>query len=138
MKIRKIYISDDGEEFDNEEACLEHENVISSIDSMVLFNSEGELITGREVYDAYDRATYIYILDEDRARAFLDFVLRELRYPIPKEPETGVLYYFDEQEGEYVDLRHKIEDLTKLLDRLTMMAKNVKIAKEGTDIWKDV
>ena len=30
MKIRKINISDDGEEFDSEEACLEYENKINS------------------------------------------------------------------------------------------------------------
>ena len=123
MKIRKIYISDDGEEFDSEEACLEHENVFSSSDSVVMFDSGRRLIEDRDSYIAYEKAEYIYISNAKRAETFFNWVEKELQFPVPKEPEAGHTYYFDEKKDAYIDINWKIHELASIRRHIQADAK---------------
>lgn len=101
MKIRKIYISNDGEEFDSEEECLEHEDRLNSIDSVMLFDSKKKLITDKNPSTAYERACYIYILDTRRAKAFLEWIHSECGYAVPNLVREGELYFYDEPTNKF-------------------------------------
>lgn len=123
MEIRKIYISDDGEEFETEEACLEHEKTINSMDSVLMIDSRELVITDKEPSIAYEKAFYLYIFDTKRARAFLDWIYQETGCSIPENAKVGELYYYDEPKDKYKELNKKIKELEELRDRLMALTK---------------
>jgi len=111
MKIREIYISDDGEEFDSKEECLEHEERLNSIDSVMLFDSKKKLITDKNPSVAYERACYIYILDTKRAKAFLEWIHSECGYAVPSLVRAGELYFYDESTNKFNSYTKIVIDL---------------------------
>lgn len=123
MQIKKTYISDDGEEFETEEECLEHEKTINSMDSVLMIDSRELVIAEKDPSTAYEKAIYLYIFDTKRARAFLDWIHGETGYSIPEKVKAGELYYYDEPNNEYKELNKKIKELEELRDRLMVMSK---------------
>lgn len=93
MQIKKIYISDDGEEFETEEECLEYEKIVSSRDSVILFDYCEGIINDDDFWNAFDQAIYIYITDAERAEKFLQWVKESTDHPVPENVKTGWLYY---------------------------------------------
>lgn len=122
MQIKYTYISDDGEEFETEEECLEHEKTIDSASSVLMIDSRELVITDKEPSTAYEKAIYLYIFDTKRARAFLDWIHGETGYSIPENAKAGELYYYDESDNEYKELSEKIKELEGLRDRLMELA----------------
>lgn len=104
MQIKKIYISDDGEEFETEEACLEYENSLNSRDGVILFDHNLEVIHGGAPIDAYNEAFYMYISDAGQAERFFDWVREYDRSPVPKDVKEGRIYFYDEAAGNYKNL----------------------------------
>ena len=122
MKIRKIYISDDGEEFDSEEECLEHEKTINLMESVLMIDSRELVITEKDPIIAYEQAIYLYIFDTEQARALLNWIHNESGFSIPENPKAGELYYYEGSDNEYKNLNEKIEKLEELRDRLLELA----------------
>ena len=125
MKIRKIYISDDGEEFDSEEACLEHEDKINSFDSVLLFDSKKNLIKNENPEIAYERACYIYVRDTNRARTFLEWVHSECGYAVPSLVRAGELYFYDESTDKFKSYTSMVIDLDDTKNKILAQVRNV-------------
>ena len=104
MQIKKIYISDDGEEFETEEACLEYENSLNARDGVILFDSNLEVIHGGAPIDDYNEAFYMYISDARQAERFFDWVYEYDHSPVPKDVKEGGIYFYDEATGNYKNL----------------------------------
>ena len=117
MIIKVTYISEDDEEFDSEEECLEHEHIMKTEGKALFFDSDRQLIEGT-VIDKLEGAHYIYILDGDKAREMLSWANEYTGCPTPDECETGALYYFDERRQVFEDLGKKIEDLVDIADTI--------------------
>lgn len=113
MEICKIYISDDGEEFDSEEECLEYENKINSFDSVLLFDSKKNLIKNKISEIAYERAFYIYVLDTKRAKTFLEWIHSESGYAVPDYIRAGELYFYDESTNKFKSYTNIVIELAK-------------------------
>lgn len=125
MKIRKIYISDDGEEFDSEEECLEHEDRLNSIDSVMLFDSKKKLITDKNPSTAYERACYIYVRDTNRAKTFLEWVHSECGYAVPSLVRAGELYFYDESTNKFKSYTSMVIDLDDTKNKILAQVRNV-------------
>ena len=125
MKIRKIYISDDGEEFDSEEQCLEYENKINSFDSVLLFDSKKNLIENENPGIAYERACYIYVRDTNRAKTFLEWVHSEYKYAVPSLVRAGELYFYDESTDKFKSYTSMVIDLDDTKNKILAQVKNV-------------
>lgn len=125
MKIRKIYISDDGEEFDSEEACLEHEDKINSFDGVLLFDSKKKLIENENPGIAYERACYIYVRYTNRARTFLDWVHSEYGYAVPSLVKAEELYFYDESTDKFKSYTSMVLELEETKSKILEQVRNV-------------
>ncbi len=118
MEIRKIYISDDGEEFDSEEECLEHEDKINSFDSVLLFDSKKNLIKNKIPEISYEQAYYIYVLNTKRAKTFLEWIHSEYRYAIPDYLRAGELYFYEESTNKFKSYTNIVTELTETRSKI--------------------
>ena len=128
MTIQVTYIADDGEEFETEEECLDHERVMMTDGKALFFDSDCELIEG-SVIDKVERAHYIYILDGETAKEFFEWADEYTGCPVPDEYETGALYFFDEREQHYKDLGKIITGLSNI--GMNIMVQVEKVRSEG-------
>ena len=131
MEIRKIYISDDGEEFDSEEECLEHEQTVSSMNSVMLFDSRKRMISDPAPFVAFEKAVYVYIRDAEKAEAFLQWIRQECGYSVPEQLEDGELYFYDEQTNLFVNLEEKIRELKNLRDHIMVQVRAQELEDNG-------
>lgn len=126
MQIKKIYISDDGEEFETEKACLEHESAIDSSNSILMFDSGGELIKDSKIPYEYDRANYLYILDPEKAEKHLAWINKEYGYPIPENVKLGQLYFFNDFTQKFENLDAFIIKMSDIRNKLLVKATTTK------------
>lgn len=127
MIIKKTYISDDGEEFETEEECLEYEKSLNSIDGVVLFDSKLEVIHGENPVDAYNEAFYIYISNVERAERFFDWIREYDHSPVPKDIKHGRIYFYYEPTGEYRNLDTFINEWGDIRNKILVKAVTTKL-----------
>lgn len=114
MIIKRIYIADDGEEFETEEECRAYEKAMDPKDSIVMFDSEFEILHGGDPATMYEAAMYLYIINEEKATAFFNWISVNTGYNTPDEYHTGdLLYYADYPKDGYSNLDKDISELTK-------------------------
>ena len=122
MRTRTIYISNDGEEFDTEEECLEYERNRDASDAILMFAANRLPIVDSDSVAAFEDASYLYILDAERAKAFFRAIKDDYSYAIPKLDEVTnfSLYAYEEDHSDqsYVNLDDKIAELEVLRDEL--------------------
>lgn len=119
MEIKTTYIAFDDTEFDTEEECLEYESNANPEGAVRFFNAQGEELFDKEPCELFEASYYIYIVDEEKATAFLDWLMYYSGYTIPGEIKTGCIYVYDEDEGDYYDLTERVDDLTKKLNTIS-------------------
>lgn len=122
MRTRTIYISNDGEEFETEEECLEYERNRDASNAILMFASNRFPITDVDSITAFEEAQYLYILDAERAKEFFKAIKDDYSYAIPKLDEVTnfslYAYEGDHSDQSYVNLDDKIAELEVLRDEL--------------------
>ena len=122
MRTRTIYISNDGEEFETEEECLEYERNRDASDAVLMFAANRFPIVDSDSVAAFEDASYLYILDAERAKAFFKAIKDDYSYAIPKLDEVtnfSLYAYEEDRSGQsYVNLDDKIAELEVLRDEL--------------------
>lgn len=114
MTIRKIYVADDGEEFENKRECEEYERKFKAVDSVVFFDENCEKLMGKDPGDLMNNGMFLFIKNAEKAEQFFEWEHEYYGYNYPQDPKTGGLYYYDEHDDEYYDL---IEEISKLTDQ---------------------
>lgn len=122
MTTKTIYISNDGEEFETEEECLAYERNRDASGAVLMFAANRLPITDTDSITAFEDASYLYILDEERAKAFFRAIKDDYSYAIPKLDEVtnfSLYAYEEDRSGQsYMDLDDKIAELEVLRDEL--------------------
>lgn len=122
MKTRIIYIAEDGEEFETSDECLKYEKQRDVHDAIIMFASNRLPITDADSITAFEDAQYLYILNEERAKAFFGAIKDDYSYAIPeldKVTNFSLYAYEEDRSGQsYVDLDDKIAELEVLRDEL--------------------
>ena len=122
MTTKIIYIAEDGEEFETSDECLKYEKQRDASGAILMFASNRLPITGADSITAFEDAQYLYILDEERAKAFFRAIKDDYSYAIPeldKVTNFSLYAYEEDQSGQsYVDLDDKIAELEVLRDEL--------------------
>ena len=112
MIIKHTYIAADGEEFETEEECLEHERVCDPGDSVVLYYSDCDRITdGRDIIEMFERADHIYVRDAEQAKIFFNWINEETGMDIPHNVADNTIYSYDGLRAAYFNLNEAIEEL---------------------------
>ena len=126
MEIREIYISDDGEEFDSEKECLEHEQRNRSLDCVVMFDSTAKLITGETLVNAFAKASFIYIVNAEKAEKYFDWLQDSYVSKVPECVNDGELYFYNETVEDYEEFNCYIDGLIETRDIIMkqVMSKN--------------
>lgn len=130
MTVRHIYISDDGEEFDTEEECMEHEKMLDTSNALLMFDEDYNILVNDDPGRAYELSSYLYILDGEKTRPFLQWIESEWGYATPEEVEAGDVYYYDDRACKYIDLNKKIDELCMTRDRIVEQVRDLNADKE--------
>ena len=139
MTIKKLYIAEDGEEFETEEECLEYEGKRDVHDAILMFDSNRLPIVDTDSVTAFEDANYLYIIDAEKAKAFFDYVSDAycLATPNLEEVEDHALFAYDYDHScqSYIDVDDKIADLEVLRDELRDRAREyiTEMYKEGEE-----
>lgn len=120
MTIRNIYVAADGEEFDTEEDCLDYEQTMDASGAIIMFDSDRKLIKGVSSAEAFDRSMYLYIVDAEKAKRFLDLMRDDYGHIVPEDVEDYALYMYDDNiRGQsYVELQELIANLETERDEI--------------------
>lgn len=122
MTTKTIYISNDGEEFESEEECLEYEKKRDVHDAIIMFDSNRLPILDADSVAAFEDAEYLYILDSEKAKAFFDYISEAYGYAVPNPDEVVNygLYAFNSDLScqSYYELNDQIAELEVLRDEL--------------------
>lgn len=118
MTIQVLYIADDGEEFETEQECLDHERASNYKDSLVFLDSKFEIIDMNDSVEAYEKSFYIYVLDAEKAGAFFSWLNVYAGYESPERLGNHVIYYYDDHSREYENLGDAIDELVAKRDRI--------------------
>ena len=120
MTIKNIYISDDGEEFETEEECLEYEKARDVSGAILMFDSDRQILDDADSVKAFENAMYLYIINVERAKKFFDFVGEDYGYVVPDEVVENGLYAYDDNVHcqSYYKLTDQIAELEVARDEL--------------------
>lgn len=122
MTTKIIYIAEDGEEFETSDECLKYEKQRDVHDAIIMFASNRLPIMDADSITAFEDAQYLYILNEERAKAFFRAIKDDYSYAIPeldKVANFSLYAYEEDRSGQsYVDLDDKIAELEVLRDEL--------------------
>jgi len=128
MREQITYIADDGKKFSNYKECYEYElnQSLDSIDARIrmfdeCLNPITEKLTTANRDSILDRCAYIYLADE-AAVNIMQILYDETEYIFPKS--VGYWYY-DYENGIWVSLTEKIEELRIYEKRFKMMGGEV-------------
>lgn len=136
MTIKKLYIAEDGEEFETEEECLEYESKRDVHDAILMFARNRLPIVDVDSVTAFEDSNYLYILDAEKAKAFFDYVSDAycLATPNLEEVEDHALFAYDYDNNcqGYIDVNDKIAELEVLRDELLDRAREC-----ITDMYKE-
>ena len=124
MEIKNIYVSYDGKEFETEEECLEYERMGESEGAVKLFNADGHECLETDPVERYERADYIYVLDEEKADAYFNRIQEYSGYTVPYDAKVGHIYAYDVDDCDYYDLMERVEKLMALRDRIMEWVNN--------------
>lgn len=111
MTIQVLYIADDGEEFETEQECLDHERAMNYKDAVVFLDSSFEVIDMNDSVKAYEKSNYIYVLDAEKASAFFSWLTGYAGYEGPEQLCDDEIYSFNEREQQYENLNNIIDEL---------------------------
>lgn len=137
MTIKKLYIAEDGEEFETEEECLEYEGKRDVHDAIVMFASNRLPILNADSVTAFEDSNYLYIINAEKAKAFFDYISDAygLAAPNLEEVEDNALFAYDYDHScqSYINVDDKIAELEVLRDELLDRAKEciAEMHKEG-------
>ena len=123
MTTKIIYIADDGEEFETSKECLEYEAVLDSSDCLVIFDERMNELKDKDQEWNMMHATYLYILEVEKARKFLDWTYREYGYQVPHDIYNNGLFAYDEKEDRWYDLNERINVLVSSRDFIMKQVK---------------
>lgn len=120
MTIKNIYISDDGEEFETEEECVEYEKARDVKGAILMFDSDRQILDDADSVKAFENAMYLYVIDVERAKKFFDFVEGDYGYVVPDEVVKNGLYVYDDNVHcqSYYELTDRIAELEVARDEL--------------------
>lgn len=120
MTIRNVYVAADGEEFDTEEDCLDYEQTMDASGAIIMFDSDRKMIKGVSSAEAFDRSMYLYIVDAEKAKRFLDLMRDDYGHIVPEDVEDYALYMYDDNiRGQsYVELQELIANLETERDEI--------------------
>ena len=117
MTIKNIYIAADGEEFETEAECLEHEQLCDPMDSVIFYDSSLERVTDcNGAIDAFEHADHVYVRDADKARTFFGWINYETGMAIPHNIESNKIYSFDTMTQGYYDLNERVNELLDIMN----------------------
>lgn len=112
MTIKNIYIAADGEEFETEAECLEHEQLCDPGESVIFYYSDCDRITdGRDIIEMFERADHIFVRDAEKAKAFFNWIYEETGMAIPHNVADNTIYSYDSLRQVYFNLNERIEEL---------------------------
>ena len=113
MKIRTIYIADDGEEFDSKEECKAHEELIASPSSESLLMADKELNIIKNTGNAVESKAYYIQIKDQKAIDWLAWVSDGWGCSVPNK--VGCFYYDDGwcKEG-WKDIQEKFDAVNKI------------------------
>ena len=121
MTIKNIYIADDGEEFENEEDCLEYEEQLRCIDGVDMFTYTFEKCNQGGI-EAFEHATYMFICDPDKAEKYFGYVQYAGGYDTPTGFVSGDCLRYDETTDSWINMRDEIK---KMQDNLINLMRSV-------------
>lgn len=136
MTIRNIYVAADGEEFDTEEDCLDYEQTMDASDAIIMFDSDRKMIKGISSAEAFDKSMYLYIVDAEKAKRFLEIMCDDYGHIVPEDIEDHALYVYDDNiRGQsYVELQKLIAKLETERDKILESVREhlIELYKKGT------
>lgn len=122
MTIKNIYISDDGEEFETEEECVEYEKARDVKGAILMFDSDRQILDDADSVKAFENAMYLYIINVERAKKFFDYVSESYGYDVPDPDEViehGLYAFNDDMHCQsYYELTDRIAELEVARDEL--------------------
>lgn len=122
MTTKIIYIAEDGEEFETSDECLKYESKRNATGAVLMFAGNRLPIVDTDSVTAFEDATYLYILNAEKAKAFFDYISEAygMAVPNPEEVTDHALYSYEDRCGGdgYIDLNGEIAELEVLRDEL--------------------
>jgi len=116
MTIRKIYIAEDGEEFESEDECLEYEKAFNPEGAIVFYDEDLERVTsGRDPAETFELADHLYISNAEQAERFFNWIDEYYGMTVPDEVVAGQVYSFDERNQQYFNLCDRIREMEHVL-----------------------
>lgn len=113
MKIRTIYIADDGEEFDSKEECKAHEELIASPSSESLLMADKDLNVVKNTGNNVESKAYYIQIKNQKAIDWLAWVSEEWGCSVPNK--IGCFYYVDGwSEDGWNDIQEKFDAVKKI------------------------
>ena len=113
MKIRTIYIADDGEEFDSKEECKAHEELVASPSSESLLMADKELNIIKNTGNAVESKAYYIQIKDQKAIDWLAWVSEGWGCSVPNK--IGCFYYIEGwSDGSWNDIQEKFNELDKI------------------------
>lgn len=122
MTTKIIYIAEDGEEFETSDECLKYEKQRDASGAILMFSTNRLPITDADSITAFEDASYLYIIDAEKAKVFFNYVSDAycLATPNLEEVKDHALFAYDYDNScqSYIDVNDKIAELEVLRDEL--------------------
>ena len=116
MTIKKIYIANDGEEFESESECLEYEKAMNPGGGVVFYDKDLErIVDGRDPAEMFEMADHVYIADAEKAKKFFNWIDEYYGMTVPDKAVNGQVYSYDEREQCYYSVTERVEELEHVL-----------------------
>ena len=116
MTTKTYYYASDGEVFESEEECLQHEEVVKSMDGLIFLDEDFNVLNSADtsgeddIYNTLNQAMYAVVLDEEKAKAFLKYAEVYCTPILKAEQINGSSwYYYDNDDGEWHSNLHILE-----------------------------
>lgn len=129
MRVEITYFSDDDEEFDTEEECLEYERGLKeNFNSLIFFDEKMKLIEKPDLTNVESDAYYFYISDDaEKAKAAIDWIDYQTENLKVYDPICqGHFYGYSNDDGDFRDLTKRLSDLACIIDALDSAIKKHK------------
>ena len=116
MTTKTYYYASDGEVFETEEECLQHEETVNAMDGLIFLDEDFAVLNSADtsseddIYNALNQAMYAVVLDEKKAKAFLKYAQVYSTPTLKAEQINGSSwYYYDNDDGEWHSNLHILE-----------------------------
>ena len=123
MRIETTYYAFDGTEFDDKEECLDYEEHLKGMSSLVAFFDEDKrMIDSTSLEMVESNAIYIVILSNDveKVREYFKWLEEQTSFEAPSIPfERGDVFKWTDDGGFWVDLRTRARRINEDIAHLT-------------------